>query len=352
MSSEQDLSTLINSMLSTVPLENPLNYLDSMYNTINPGMIEEAMKDAKKVLQKEHKKNHTNSKNCNVFLALGGDGINQMFFNGVIATLLWLPYYLNDVVEAFKLDRTDVEITKKVLNQIKLPKVFDAYDIKNSNGEKIKVEPSNCRHYAGFLIAITKWITTGITSCSVSGEMKSNMELVRLLSNMAINSFPSIPWCSYFIGSTKTTDAMALSEHLTNSFDFTKYMSGESYSINQPRFIVATNDAPLVGIAGHPLSKCIVGQTNDNKTEWIGAYVNNDEFERLCVDAGVKKNDVQYYVLGVNKEQHEHIKKDDKSPYYKIANFVESNHFLKAGFVQMHKFDENVVYIDNPEDMM
>jgi hypothetical protein len=326
----------MHSLLSTVTNENPLSYFNSIYKSINPEAVDLAVAEAKKVLQKENKKN---GNNADVFLSIGGDGINELFFNGVIAALLWLPHYLNDVVEIYKLDRNEVETCKKVLEKIKLPRVFDAYDVKNEEGDTVKVQPSNCRHYASFLAAITKWSTNVVTDAKYEGTPKSNMELVRFLSSTAINSFPTIPWCNFYIGSVKTKDLTKLTENLSKSFKFEDYMSTESVQLNQPRFVVAANNAPLIGITGHPLSQMYVGMNENNKVEWMSIFANNDEFNRICTEQGFVTDDVKNYVMGTTAEKHQQILKNSHSKYYNVANFVEKQHFLKLGFDKYHAFD-------------
>ena len=343
MAEQNDFHQLLISMLNGVTTENPLEYTHTMYDSISPAMVTKALHAAKEVMKKENAKQ---GNPCDAFLCLGGDGINESFFQGVIAGLLWLPHYLNDVVEAYKLSRSDVEICKNVLDKIRLPKMFDAYDIKGDDGMTAKIQPSSCRHYASFLSAIIKWCTTPATDFTQKGEPRSNLEMVRYLAATATKTFPSVPFCAYYLGSCKAKDGMQLSEKLTKSVKFDEYMSKVSMQLNQPRFVVSMNNAPLVGVAGHPLSNILVGSysPDSNKAEWFGLYAQNTEFERLCTENGFTTEQVINYTLGATKIKHEKILADSNSQYNAIAKFVDKHELLKYGFERYHQFDREANY--------
>lgn len=343
MSIQTDFHQMLMSMLSTVSTENPLEFAHTMYDSISPTMITEALKSAKDIVKKENIKQ---GNPCDAFLCIGGDGINEMFFQGIITALLWLPHYLDDAVEAYKLSRTDVETCKSVLDKVKLPKMFDAYDVKDSDGMTTKIQPSSCRHYASFLAAIIRWATTPTVDFQQKGEGRSNMEMVRYLTATAMKSFPSVPFSAYYVGSCKSRDGMALSEKLTKSIKFDEYMSGISMQLNQPRFVVSMNGAPLVGVAGHPLSNILVGSYSpeSNKAEWFGLYAQNTEFERLCTENGFTTEQIINYTLGASKNKHEKILASNDSQYNTVAKFVEKHELLKYGFDKYHQYDREADY--------
>ena len=345
---KDELSLFFQHLLSTVTPENPLEYFNDMYKSINPHCINIAKEEGKKILSNESSKK--GEKPVNVYLTLGGDSINKFLMEGIIAALLWLPYYVQDVADVFKLSREEVDTTLKVLNLINLPKVFDA-KIEQDGAEDIK-QPSNCRHYASFLIAIIRWLTTGVTAFKQTGdETKTNIELVRYLAATAINSFPAIPYCAYFIGQTKTNDMGKLAEKLAKSVNFREFMTKDAYQINSPKFVVQSMDAPLVGISGHPLGELFVGMLDDTtkKTEWLGVYVKSEQFEQLCTENGLSVNDVHDYVLGISKAQHEKILSDKKNSKNRIAEFIEKqgNDLLKQGFEFFHKRDKKYFVTDD-----
>lgn len=345
---KNDLSLYLQHLLSTVTPEQPLEYFNDMYKSINPHCITVAKEEGKKILKNESKRG---DKNVNVYLTLGGDSINKYLMEGIIAALLWLPEYIKDTTEIYKLSREEVDTTLKVLNAINLPKVFDA-QVEQDNESETVSQPSNCRHYASFLIAIIRWLTSGITMFKQTGDPKTNMEMVRYLSATALNTFPSIPYCAYFIGQTKTNDMAKLAEKLAKSVDFNEFMTKEAYQINSPKFVVQTQEAPLVGISGHPLGELYVGMLDDTtkKTEWLGVFVKSEQFNQLCMEHGLSVNEVHEYVMGLSKTQHEKILQDKKHAKYKIAEFIEKqgNELIKTGFELFHKNDSK--YFVKDED--
>ena len=44
---------LLNSMVAKIPNENPVDYFDKMYDVINPGMVMEAVEEAKRIIEIE-----------------------------------------------------------------------------------------------------------------------------------------------------------------------------------------------------------------------------------------------------------------------------------------------------------
>ena len=331
---QYDLQHYLNSLISTVSNENPLDYFNSMYKSINPMAIDLAVNQAEKVIQQQNKKN--GSKIANVFMNIGSDSINTSFLQGIIAALLWMPSYIQDIMEPLKLSRDEVNTCLKVLKQCNLPTVFDAYDVE-INGKTTKVESSSCRHFALFLTSITQWCYGGVSQFKNTGEPRSNIDMVRFLTATALNSFPSIPFTSYFIGQCKTNDYAKLAEQLTKEFNWTDYMSKESYSINQPRFQVVSEHSPLVGCCSNPLAMLLVGETTNNKTTWLSVFCEGEEFSRLCLENSLTVNEVKEYVLKTNKQQHQKNLNDNN----KIAQFVDKNKIVAQGFQLLHRFEQD-----------
>ena len=332
--SQNELRHYLNSLISTVSNENPLDYFNSMYKSINPMAIDLAVTSAEKIIQQQNKKN--GSKIANVFMNIGSDSINTSFLQGVIASLLWIQNYIQDIMEPLKLSRDEVNTCLKVLKQCNLPTVFDAYDIE-INGKTTKVESSSCRHFALFLTSITQWCYGGVSQFKNTGEPRSNIDLVRYLTATAMNSFPSIPFTTYFLGQCKTNDYAKLAEQLTKEFNWTDYMSKESYAINQPRFQVCSEHSPLVGCCSNPLAMLLVGETTNNKTTWLSVFCEGEEFSRLCLENSLTMNEVKEYVLKTNKQQHQkNINENNK-----IALFVDKNKIISQGFQLLHRFEED-----------
>jgi hypothetical protein len=158
------------------------------------------------------------------------------------------------------------------------------------------------------------WMTSGISSFKQVDKVRINMELSKFLTGLALESSPSIPHTAYYIGSIKTSNMFNLSE--------------KSIELNQPKFVVQTENSPLVGIAGHPLANMIYGQIKNDNVNWVGEFQESEEFRKLCINAGVTCTDVQKYVLVNGIESHKkNLLRNDP-----IAKFIESQHYTKKIF--------------------
>lgn len=313
--------------IASVPNEDPIQYFNSMYKTISPVLVRESVRMAKRELQKENKKN---GKPVNVYLTLGSDGNTRSLYTGAIGTLLWLFDYIDVAGKSFGVSQTDIDTTKKVLRAIKLPQAFDAKF--NETEDKFE-ESSSCRHYASFLASLVAWFTNGTSLVTCKDKLRSNMELTRFLTGLALNSFPSIPFTAYYIGSIKTNDMMELAEKMSRVVDFNKYMTPESITLNQPKFVVQNECAPLVGISGHPLANTVLGQENNGNIEWFGLFQESDEFAKICQKAGVTVKDVKKYMYQTTEMEHaKNLEKGDK-----LARFIQNQHFTKELFELRHK---------------
>lgn len=330
---------LLQAKLREVPNEDPMSFIKYMYSTVHPGMIQLAVKDAKLALTKENKKA---GKPVNVYLTMGAEGMDESFYTGAVSALLWLQDYIDLAKTNFDCSQADVDVVKKVLRKIGLPHVSDARvenrsvdaDGKEVSGQSPQlVATTTCRHYAAFLGSLVQWASTGVTSTAIQGKMRSNLELSRFLSKLALNSFPSIPFTAFFIGNVKTADMMDFAERMSRVIDFNKYMTPESITLNQPKFVVQTDNAPLVGISGHPLSNMIYGQENNGHTEWFGLFMDNPEFSNLCIKNGVSVKDVKKYIYMTSWKDHQlNITKGDR-----LALFIQNQNIIKDVFEMRHK---------------
>ena len=312
---EQQLSAAIHS----VPNEDPIQYFNSMYKTISPIMIQEAVRVAKKELQKENKKN---GKPVNVYLTLGSDSLTRSLYTGAIGSMLWLNDYLSVAGEKFGVSQADIETTKKVLRAVKLPQAFDA-KFNEKTGEL--EQSSSCRHYSAFLASFVAWMTNGTSLVQCRNKLRTNLELTRYLTGLALNSFPSIPFTAYYIGSIRSLDMMDLAEKMSKIVDFTKYMTPESIVLNQPKFVVQNESAPLVGISGHPLANTVLGQESNGNVEWFGLFQESEEFSKICQKAGLTPKDVKKYMYQTTEKEHRrNLEKGDK-----IAQFIQQQNFTK-----------------------
>lgn len=366
----------LNILLNEIPNEDPIDYFKYMYKTINVGTVRAAVESATNVLNKEKKTKGCNE--ANVYLTLGGDSNQRSLFTGFISGLLWLEQYINTSYDKFGVTKEDAETCKRVLRTMKLPSCGDIWretdeehekrtkpiiekinqirEEELKHGEELKHEEdkedinrkfdeqiemihntkynATCKHYASFLFSYITWLSTGETAFPSDTRIRSNMELSRFLTNMSLNSFPAIPYTVYYIGTVKTNDMANLAERLHSCFDFKKYMSDESITVNQPQFVVQNRYAPLVGIAGHPLGNIIYGYESNGKTEWYGLFTSSDEFEKICIKNGVSSKDIKKYIYQTDPETHKrNLLKNDP-----IAQFINSQRLAKEIFETRHKF--------------
>ena len=330
------LKDLLNAIVSKASKENPVDYFDKIYDSINPIMMMNALQEAKDLVANENmvsSKSKKPKENAEVFITLGGESITQNLYTGIIATLLWLPLYLKDAASKFDIDDHSLDVCLSVLNKCALPKIHDVKE-EVVKGEKLRVEPSSIKHYTAFLAAIISWLNDGVNMFKVNGMMRTNLELARYLSAAAVNSFPAVPFGCYHVGSCKTTDIAKLAENLGKSFDWLKYMTDESYTINEPKFVVTTDNAPVVGIIGHPLTETFAVKTEEGVSKWLGIFVETEEFNKMCAQAGFTCDQLKKYIITTSLEEHQqNILKHDR-----IAEFIQNQKMTNEIFKLRHKF--------------
>lgn len=335
ISGNQELTfqELLGAYLGKIYPINPVEYFDKIYASINPGMMIEAIQEAKTIVEAENNKKAKKGEQANVFVTLGGENLTQNFYTGVISTLIWLPNYIKEVSEKLQLSSHETDICLKMLKECKLPQIHDVYNT-TVNNVNVTVNPSNTRHYAAFLSSIISWMNSGVTDFQVKGSMKTNGELCKYLSALAVDSFPSVPFASYYIGSCKTNDIFALSEKIGKSFDWTKYMTTDCYMLNEPKFVVTTDNAPIVSIAGHPLTDTFIAEIKDGDAKWVGLFIETEEFAALCAKEGLSTTMIKKYIINNTLQQH----KDNLEKKDEIALFLEKNKIVKQCFDLRQKF--------------
>lgn len=330
------INDVLNAMVSKASNENPVEYFDKVYASINPIMMMNAIEEAKSVVANENalaSKSKKSKETAEVYVTLGGESMTQNFYTGIISTLLWLPEYIKTAAPKCGVDDQALSTALGVLDKCALPKI---YDIKEEviDGKKVEVKPSNVRHYTAFLASIVSWLNNGINMFNIKGVMKTNLELARYLSAAALGGFPSVPFASYHVGTCKTTDIMKLSETLGKSFDWLKYMTDECYTINEPKFVVTTDNAPIVGIAGHPLTETFAVKTEDGESKWLGIFVETEEFTKMCAQSGFTTAQLKKYIISTSPEEHSK-KLNNNDP---IAVFISKQKMTNEIFKLRHQF--------------
>ena len=302
---------------SQITGENPLPYAGVMYKTINPMAMQEMVRSSKQFLSRE---NSRSGKDVDVFLTVGGESNAEKMFDGFIAASLFLMDYIDLAADKLKLNKKDVETTKKLLSTIDIPLRAD--------------EQSSCRHFAQYIQAFLQWLTTGFARPNPEGKVRSNYEIVRLIRATSLEQYPAIPPAVYHIASLKTTNPFKLAERLSNEFKFTNFMSKISIEINEPKFVVCAGGSPCVFQSGHPLTNAFLATEKDNEVEWLGIFSNSEEFNRICMENGVSMKEVKAYMMENNMETHlANVKKGRSS----IAKFIETQNIAKTMFEQKVK---------------
>lgn len=328
-----NIKNLLNALVAQSSDENPLDYFDKIYSSVNPIMIINAIESARELVRSESAKNKKAKDVAEVYVTLGGESLNQSLYTGIIGTLLWLPNYITDAAKQLGIDDRSIEICKSVLDRCSLPKVHDVQELTVDN-QKIQIKPSSIKHYTAFLTSIVSWLNSGVSSFKINGVMKTNYELAKYLSSVALESFPSIPFGCYYVGSCKTTDTMKLTEKLGKAFNWLDYMTKESYVINEPKFVVTTDNAPVVGIIGHPLTETFAVQTEDGVSKWLGLFVETEEFSNLCAQHGITINELKKYIIVNTPEMHKaNLQNKDN-----IAVFIENQKMTNEIFKLRHQF--------------
>jgi hypothetical protein len=295
-----------------------------MYKTIHPGMVNLAVDSARNICKKEDKKQ---GKPVNVYLTLGADGMTRSLYTGAIGALLWLQDYIPVVAEnpRFEIPKQDIDTTLKVLRTICLP---SSHDVIWDEETQSSTPSSSCRHYCSFLGSFVAWLTSGVRCVTNLKKPRTNMEMCRYLTGTALESFPSIPFTAYYIASIKTNNAMNLAEKLSRTVNFTKYMTQESISLNQPSFMVQTSNCPLVGCSGHPLGNTVLGQESNGSVEWFGLFQESEEFSKVCTKNGFSVADIKKYIYQTSYD--EHLQKLQANE--PISKFIHEQNFLKEVF--------------------
>jgi hypothetical protein len=337
------LEVLLSNACKEISDENPLEYFSELYRTVSPLMMNELLVTSRNFLQKENKKNGTP---VNVHFTIGGDGKTRSLYTGLIGGLLWLQDFITAAAPRLQIDAQEVATCLKVLRALDLPQATDSSSELTPN--------SSCRHYAYFLSSFVTWLSSGILSFKQKDKVRSNLELSRFLTGMALKSFPSIPYTAYYIGSIKTNDMFELSEKLSKLMDFSNYMGDLSVELNQPQFVVQSENAPLVGMAGHPLANMIYGQVMKDNVEWFGVFRNSDEFKRLCLNAGLTSVEVQKYVLVNSYDSHKHLltKNNPISKFIESQNFTKEIFEMKDRLYSIEKDDDEIIEMLKPSSAL
>lgn len=348
---EQAFEQILASIVSGVPDQDPMECLNDMYRAINPLIIqdaaialkEEMVRESKKEPKKESKKGSDDMnerKLVNAYMTFGSDSMTRSFYQGNVATLLWLPEFVEESAARMGISEQDKETTLRVLRALHLPTIETGV-WQSTTG----IKASSGKWFTIYLSSLTKWLSsprfigknqtnTEIREGASTNTVRSNLEIARLITSAALNGYPSVPFAAYYLGSTHTQDPLGLAERLSQQVDFTKYMTPDNIQINQPKITVQYDMTPIVGMIGHPLAMNVLGQNDqDNNCIWMGIFSQTEEFSKLCQRAGFTTKSVKDYIIMTPTSVHaERVLKGDP-----IAVFIDKQVVLQTAYTDARK---------------
>lgn len=310
------LEVVLNKLISEIPLEDPLKYLDNMYDSCNPQLITWITEKGKMEAQKLNNKKGT--KEANVYFTIGNTNHNRALFTGFFGGLLWIEDYVRSKASDYDVHEDEISVFSKVLRKMGLPQIDTS------------LQRYSVRTYDACLANFSVWLSrASLANAADAKHTRSNKEVLDMLTASSLASYPAIPFTSYYLATIKTNeDILTLTEKISKNVDYTKFVSDKFLEINEPKFVVATFNAPITNIINHPLVVNQYGIRNNNKVEWISGFIQNEEFERICLKNSLSADIVRKYILTTSKEK---LTKDieQNKP---IAKFIESQKILLQAF--------------------
>lgn len=318
------IEVVLNQIISQIPLEDPLKYLDNMYDSCNPQLVSWIVEKGKEEAQKLN--NKKGSKEANIYFTMGNTNYNRALFNGFFGGILWIEDYIKNKGSDYDIHDDELRTFSKVMRKMGLPQISNVKNIENED----QITKYSVRTYDACLSNFVIWLSRGsIANSTDAKHTRSNKEVINVLTSSSLSSFPAIPFTSYYLGTVKTNDdILTLSEKISKNVEFTKFVSDKFLEINEPKFVVTTSNAPITNIVNHPLVVNEYGIRNNNKVEWVSGFIQNEEFERICLKHGLSSDIVKKYILTTSKE----TLMKDISQNKPIAKFIESQKIIMQAF--------------------
>ena len=292
------IAQVINSLISEIAPDDPLQYLEKMYDSVNPAFIEFAIDKGKEKVSKLNNKKGT--KEANVFFTLGQENATRARIEGFFSGLLFIEDYIRTRGEANNVTQSEIKTYTDVLRKMGFPQVVDAY----TNGVKYDI-----RSYEAILSAYLLWLSNGSLANTPGARVtRSNKEVCQCLTASALDSYPAVPFTAYYLGTIKTNeDVLTLAEKMYKDSNFDSYISKEFSQINEPKYIVATSNAPIINVVNHPLGVMTYGMTDANKqtVDWFSAFSSSPEFAKLAAASNITPKDISKYMITTSFEQHQ-----------------------------------------------
>lgn len=318
------IEVILNKIISEIPIQDPLKYLDNMYDSCNPQLISWIVDKGKQEAQKLNNKKGT--KEANIYFTMGNTNFNRAMFSGFFGGILWIEDYIRNKAYENDVSEDEIKTFSKVMRKMGLPQISN---IKN-DADKDDIQRYSVRTYDACLSNFVLWLSRGSMANSADAKhTRSNKEVIDTLTASSLSSFPAIPFTSFYLATVKTNDdILTLTERISKNVEFTKYVSNKFLDINEPKFVVATSNAPITNIINHPLVVNEYGIRNNNKIEWLAGFIQNEEFERICLKNSLSSDIVKKYILTTSEE----TLKRDIEQNKPIAKFIESQHVILQSF--------------------
>ena len=322
---DYNYAELINAIMSTISPDDPFKYLEQMYSC-SPAFIQTAVINGKEKLAKINNKKGSNV--VDVYFTLGNENMTRSRISGFFSGLLWIEDYIREKKDALKITNAELNTFSKVLNKANIPTISAMRDVLEV-GEKPKVQ--TLRTYAACLGSYAIWLSrASLANKSGSKVTRSNVEACNLLTAGCLNSYPALPFTSYYLGTIKTNeDVLAISEKMYKESRFDDYITDEFAQINAPSFLVCKAGSPVVNCVNHPLCMKTIGLTSSNGPDsnitWHAGYAHAREFDQLCQKHNTSSAAVSKYIITTSWEQHqENVRKNDP-----LALFIEKQKIVK-----------------------
>ena len=329
MYSGHDLVQVLNSIIANISPDNPLQYLEHLYDGVNPAFIDVALEEGKKQVAALNNKKGAND--MNVYFTLGRESANRARISGFFSALLWIEDYVNTKGDDNGLTQDEKKTFTTVLRKMHLPQVVESLC---RPGQVFTV-----KSYAACLAHYLLWLSKGSPANSQGAEvMRSNKEVSDLITSSTLDSYPAVPFTAYYLGTIKTNDdTLTLSEKLYKDMRFDKYVTDAFISANEPSFVVTSPNAPLVSTVLHPLCYQTVGvpDNNSRKIDWFSGFTGTKQFEDICMKNNVTSKAVAKYMLQTSLEKHE----KNVQAGQPIAKFIHDMKIMGDVYERLRKSD-------------
>lgn len=329
MYSGQDLVQVLNSIIAGIPPDNPLQYLDTLYAGVNPAFIETAVEEGKKKTAALNNKKGANE--MNVYFTLGRESANRARISGFFSAILWMENYVRNKGDENGVTPQEMQTFTSVLRKMHLPQIVDTL----IPAGKVYTIRSYAACLAHYLLWLDKPSAANTAGADVS---RSNKEVCDLITSSTLDSYPTIPFTAYYLGSIKSNDdVLTLSEKLYKDMKFDKYITDDFAKANEPKFIVTSADAPLVSVVLHPLCFSTVGMPDNNtrSVQWFSSFTSNAQFDEICAKNNVTSKAVAKYMLQTSLEKHE----KNLQAGQPIAKFINDMKIMGNIYERLRKSD-------------